>query len=175
MSKSAWTQGRTGISPHQDWYKVVEMAAALHMQFSNSKVVGATGFKSPDDPHGEIWYYEHAFKSFGLLKDSDYVLIDRGIDTITQFDEVIEYVNTHNGKLIVVCTPLHYSRMKFLCWWERNRVRVLEVVEADKGIPRASEIKNDIIMKYALPVIYLLGMKKLFLWYVYRRRAAGKL
>ena len=181
MSKSAWPEGRTGDPKRQDWYLVVEEAVRLYKDFGGpwDILIGVTGFTNAGSSNPEILYYKKAFEDFGLVEGKNFFLIPDGIDTTTQLRAAYEFAALRNADLTIVSTLLHIDRVRWITWWDKinnlHHLKIVHFTPKELGISRKEEVKNDIILKYLFPVIDILGMRQVFLKYVEKRRASGKL
>ena len=70
MSKSAWSEGRTGARKEQDWYLVVQEAVRIKkQQGEDSVVVAVTGFTNVTFSLPEIECYKQALLDFDLKEE----------------------------------------------------------------------------------------------------------
>ena len=172
MSKSAWSEGRTGARKEQDWYLVVQEAVRIKkQQGEDSVVVAVTGFTNVTFSLPEIECYKQALLDFDLKEGKDFYLLHEGIDTITQLHAAHAFAVFHKTDFAVVSTKLHVMRIRWLCFWDK--IQAKHYTPPHLGIPRREEIVNDIVLTVLFPFIDIFGLRSRFLAYLEKRRAKG--
>ncbi len=181
LAKSAWPEGRLGYLEDQDWYCALRYAIRLYTtaKYDNNLVVRlltASGFQHADSSLPEIEQYRIVLEKYAFTEGEDYILLREGIDTFTQLDAIFKYAKENHVKEIhLVSTRLHYLRIRWICWRDGRKNVMHHTPKGFGGIPRLSEIKNDIILTILMPIIDILGKRAKFQAYVASRRAKGKL
>ena len=163
LPESPWSKGRIGPEKWQDWYRGCLLAAKITNGTKNCFIIMPSGFKK--DEYVETEFYHKILCD--MVPEEKIKTIFQGSETISQLDAFFN--QKYDGKIIIVSTFLHFSRVWWLCRGKGVKHKVVF------GIPRPKEMIADIILTFVFPIIDILGMRQWFLKKVSARRESGKI
>lgn len=163
-------KSRWGSKELQDfWHSCAKAAMILdENQNPESKILLITNFQTNEGNEADY------FSEILIDLDVDYnkiKVIREGVETLEQLLTAKYLVENDGSKLLIVCTFLHFLRVRWICWMEEIEARF----KVAFGLPEPKNAVMNIILTAVYPILDLLGCSGWFQNLVIKRREKGKI
>ncbi len=147
-------KGRIGPREKQDWYQSLILAKKLLAANENSfiYIISKVRIKGVL-PEADL--YEQTLEKLDVPKEK-IVTIRRAYETTVQCRIAFEEAERENANLIIISTPFHYPRVRWICRGKAAKHYIAW------GQPRIKEMCTDIILIILFPLLDLLGLDTFF-------------
>ncbi len=147
-------KGRIGPREKQDWYQSLVLAKKLANSIENSFIyiiskVRIRGMIAEAD------LYEQILEKIGVPKEK-IVTIRRAYETTVQCRIAFEEAQKENANLIIISTPFHYPRVRWICRGKAAKHYIAW------GRPRTKEAFTDSMLMFLFPLLDLFGLDSFF-------------
>ena len=158
--------GRSESLNEQDWYKGLQKA--LEIFEPGDKILIISDVQIAGEKHEADIYFDTLIN---LGADASNIeTIRAGEETVGQIHVADREATQRDIKLVFIVTATHYSRVKWIVWFDNIDAVVIKV----GGLPRKSERLTDFILTFLFPIIDILSLRSTFLKKVIEKRSEGK-